>query len=247
MKLQKKISIDNLISMNRIRKVNGIYQVLITPNIKIAPDSPILVGNWEDEYLRNYHVLSFDNLGDAQYEALKYPDIDWNRLIINHRHIFNRLDSLIRRLLDDFNYTVEIKSKLMTAEEFKNIMFARVIRGGERFNLRYSFNDIISFTIINPWVNTLHKISKLLENKRSHMYRDDLRIRHKKVVDDKIIVLNGSTEFGTTYEIKFIPTILYQWAEWKNKYGGNNITYDNNLYKKLLMTQNHIDQGAKVR
>src|SRR3989304_6180205 len=98
--------------MNRIRKFDGVFQVLITPEIKIAPDSPIMVGNWEDENLRNYYVLSFESLNDAQAEAFKYPDIDWHRLVIYHQHIFQRLDGQIRGLISTMGSNVEIRSSL---------------------------------------------------------------------------------------------------------------------------------------
>ena len=74
--------------MNRIRKVDNMYQVLITPDIKISPDSALLIGNWSDESLRNFYVLQFESLNDAQAEAFKYPDIDWYKIVLNHKYIF---------------------------------------------------------------------------------------------------------------------------------------------------------------
>lgn len=227
--------------MNRIRKFNDIFQVLITPDIKIAPDSSLLIGNWEDESLRNYYVLQFDSLNDAQCEAYKYPDIDWYRMILNHEHIFKRLEYIIRAIINENNLNVEMKSILMDPETLKNTMFERVLQGGERFNLRYGLNDIISFTIINPWSNNLHNISKLLENYRSHLYRDDLRLRSKKIIDGKIICLYGITEFGTIYEIKLVPTLLQQWGEWYKKNGFRNPKNAEQLYNKYVKMQNTID------
>ena len=69
--------------MNRIRKIDNNYQVLITPDIKLSPDSSLLIGNWEDESLRNYYILQFESLNDAQAEAYNYPDIDWYRISLS--------------------------------------------------------------------------------------------------------------------------------------------------------------------
>lgn len=233
--------------MNRIRQSNGVYQVLITPSIKIAPDSALMVGNWDDENLRNYYVLEFQTLNDAQCEAFKHPDIDWHRLIINHEHIFYRLRSKIRSILDEFNFDVEFNSHLMSSETLKNAMFDRVLNGGERFNLRYNMTDIISFTITNPWSSILHKVAKSLELHRGHLYLDELRIRDKKIVDGKIICLYGITELGTIYEIKLLPTILQQWANWMNRYGFRQPEKGEQLYRQMLETQKRIDRTPAIR
>ena len=231
------------ILMNRIRKVNNIYQVLITPDIKLAPDSPIMIGNWADENLRNYTVLEYDTLQGAQCEAMKYPDIDWYRLIINHEHIYQRLRQSLQSIIKDANIDVQFIPNLMDPLTFKNSMFDRVLNGGERFNLRYNFTDIISFTIVNPWSNVLHKLSKIIETHREHLYRDDLRIRDKHIVDGKIICLYGYTEFGTIYEIKLIPTLLHQWANWMNKIGYKQPNNAEKIYASILKQQKNIDDG----
>lgn len=233
--------------MNRIRKINDIYQVLITPDIRISPDSSLLIGNWEDESLRNYFVLQFDSLNDAQSEAYKFPDIDWYRMILNHEHIFKRLEHTIKTILDTNYLNVEFKPVLLDPETLKNTMFDRVIKGGDRFNLRYGMNDIINFIIINPWSNNLHNISKMLENYRSHFNRDDLRIRSKKIIDGKIICLNGITEFGTIYEIRLIPTLLQQWSQWYKKNGFRNQEIANQLYDKYLQIQDTIDNNPVIK
>ena len=233
--------------MNRIRKINNTYQVLITPDIKLSPDSSLLIGNWEDESLRNYYILQFESLNDAQCEAYNYPDIDWYRMSLNHQHIFQRLEQTIKYILNENNLNVEFRSTLMDATVLKNTMFDRVAKGGERFNLRYGMNDIINFTIINPWTNNLHNIAKILENYRAWLYRDDLRLRHKKIVDGKIICLYGYTEFGTMYEIKLVPTLLQQWADWYRKSGFRNENSANELYDKFFKQQEMIDNGPIVK
>lgn len=225
--------------MNRIRKVNNKYQVLITPGNNLAPDNPILFGNWTDNSLRGFYVLTFDTLGDAQVEAYKYPDIDWYRIIVNHEYIFNRLKTVISDILSEFN--VDFRAKLQDPETFKNLMFDRVLKGGERFNLRYGFNDIISFTIINPWTEVLKNISQKLETHKGHLYLDELRLKDKKVIDKKIIALYGTTEIGTIYEIKLIPTVLHQWSEWYMQSGYRNPEAAMRRYNELVKLQDKTD------
>lgn len=233
--------------MNRIRKFDNKFQVLITPNIKVSPDSSLIIGNFEDESLRNFSVLQFETLNDALCEAYNYPDIDWYRMVLNHKYIFKRLEDTLKKIIDENQLNVEFRSTLVDPRTLKNIMFDRVIRGGERFNLRSGLNDIISFTIINPWSNNLHNISKMIEIYTEHVYRDDLRIRFKKIVDGKIICLYGFTEFGTIYEIKLIPTLLQQWADWYNKVGYNNEEEAQKSYAQILNQQNALDAGPIYR
>ena len=168
--------------MNRIRKIGNVFQVLITPSIKVSPDNALMVGNWDDEELRNYYILEFPTHRDAENEAFKHPDIDWYRLVINHKHIFNRLETTLKTIVNNMGFTVEFQSNLMNPMMFKNTMFDRITYSGERFNMRFGMSDLISFTIINPWTNNLHKISKIIESHRSHLHRDDLRIRDKKLL-----------------------------------------------------------------
>ena len=233
--------------MNRIRKVDNKWQVLVTPNISMSPDSSLLIGNWEDESLRDYYVLQFESLNDAQCEAYKYPDIDWYKMSLNHQHIFQRLKTTIKSVLDENQVNVDFRATLMDPETLKDTMFDRVIRGGERFNLRHGMNDIISFTIINPWSNNLQHISKMLENSRAWLYRDDLRLRSKKIVDGKIIYLYGITEYGTRYEIKLVPSLLHQWGEWYSRNGQRNDMAAMKLYQDILKKQNLVDNGPIIR
>jgi len=233
--------------MNRIRKVDNTYQVLITPDIQMSPDSSLLLGNWADESLRNYYILQFESLNDAQCEAYNYPDIDWYKMSLNHQHIFVRLENSIKSILNEHNLNVEMKSTLMDPETLKNLMFDRVAKGGERFNLRYGMNDIISFTITNPWSVNLQNIARILENHREHLYRDDFRLRSKKIVDGKIICLYGYTEYGTIYEIRLVPALLQQWADWYKKSGFRNENAANELYNKFIKQQQVLDSGPVLK
>lgn len=165
--------------------MNGKFQVLITPDFKISPDSALLLGNWTDENLVGYYVLEYDTLNDAMGEAFNYPDIDWYKMVLNHKYIYLRLKNIMESIIKNNELNVELKPTLMDPEMLKNTMFERVIRGGERFNLRHGLTDIIDFTIINPWSNKLHTISKLIENYRYNLQRDDLRIGSKRLLMER--------------------------------------------------------------
>lgn len=233
--------------MNRIRKFGDIYQVLITPNIQIAPDSSLMIGNWEDEELRNFYILEFPTLNEAQCEAFKHPDINWYRIVLNHEHIYERLKNDLQFIINKHNFNVEFIPNLMNPTKFKNVIFDRVMQHGERFNLRYGANDIISFTIVNPWTNNLHKLSKNIEFHREHLYRNDMRIQSKRIVDNKTICLYGYTEFGTIFEIKLMPTLLYQWFVWSQNNTHHDHTYVEKLYRLYLQKQNLLDKGPILR
>jgi hypothetical protein len=232
--------------MNRIRKVKNIYQVLVSTNSSInnsidstnSPDNSYLIGNWSDANFKNYRIIELPTLNTALSESLMHPDIDWYRLILNHKHIYNRLVSLINALLVRYNFNnkVQLVSKLLSPEELKHSMFdVALMQNNNAFHLNN--NNIISFTIINPFSINLNKIANIFENYREHYNRDDLRIIKKKIIDNKIILFSGLTEFGTSYEIRLIPSLVYQYVVWGN--------IDNNLYKNLIVNQSKIDSDLE--
>lgn len=228
--------------MNRVRRLGNVFQVLITPSIKVSPDSSLMVGNWEDSELRNFYILEFPTVSDALCEAMNHPDIDWYRLIINHTHIFKRLDNTIKSVMQDQGFSTEYHPQLMTPEMLKSTMFDRVMKNGDRYNLRYGANDIISFTIINPWSSNLHKIARALESHRVHPYRDDLRIRERNITNGNVISLLGYTEFGTVYEIRLVPTLIYQWEEWFRKFGFMKPQQAEQTLKEIIKKQSEVDK-----
>ena len=237
--------------MNRIRRINDLYQVLITPSNKLSSDTALWLGSWkyfndwDDVSTQNYHILTFNNLRDAQNVAHNYPNIDWYRIVLNHEYIFKRLDDTIQKIIYDNNFTVEYYPMLMDPHTFKNTMFDRVLNG--RFSMADNMNDLISFTIVNPWTPNLYKLAQQIINHKNHIYRDDLRIVKKKIVDGKIIYLYGITEFGTIYEIKLIPTLLFQWTSWFKKYGHLKKKYARKLYLQYLKKQDKLDTGNIIR
>ena len=199
--------------MNRIRKSNNIYQVLITPHIRISPDSSIILGNWTDINLRDCHILEFKSLQEAQAEAFNYPDIDWYRIVMNHKYVFERIKTVVGNILE--KHTVQIINKLTNPTEFKNKVFDRVDKQARilDFEDKGFLNDIISITIINPYNTQLNEISKLIMMHSNHLWRNDLRIKDRIDKDNEIIIL-GKTELGTTYTIKLITSLYHQFKKW---------------------------------
>ena len=52
--------------MNRIRKVNNTYQVLVNQNYRTNPSIELTLGSLlAEEYLRDYELVEFDNISDA--------------------------------------------------------------------------------------------------------------------------------------------------------------------------------------
>ena len=233
--------------MNRIRETDEGYEILLTPNLKYSPDSSLMIGNMEDAELRNFEVVKVDHLLDAQNVAFGQPDIDWNKIILNHTHIYDRLRKLLKEIVDEQDINVQLIPHLMSPMELKNTMMDRVKIGGDRFNLRYGANDIISFVITNSWTDNLRKLAKFIIGNKQHFWRDDVRIRDSFVVDGKIIVLHGVTEFGSMYEIKLMPTLIYDWYKWHQKVGFKKPEASDRYYRKMIKKQDSIDSGPVLR
>lgn len=193
--------------MNRIRRVDNGFQVLVTQRYISNPSFELMLGNWTDEKMRNYRVVQFSTLQDAMDLAFKLPPIDWNKLISLHEDAFRTIVSTLNSSLKNGGCIVEIDAHIMNPTELKEIMFERVSRDGKRFNLFYDANDIISVNIINPWTNNLIKIVNTLKN------IPDLRI--KKIIKTKTnIKLIGLTDVNTVYEIRLWTSIMAQHVKW---------------------------------
>ena len=226
--------------MNRIREYNYKYQVLITPTMPYNSSFELMLGNWSDAHLRNYYILEFDNLGDAQCEAFKHPDLDWDKLVLLHQHAFNDLTNTVKKILKTFNFIGEIQPRILSPEELKQIMFDRVMYYGKRFTLKYKMNDIIAFHIVNPFTKNLTKFSEYLEH--------DARLKIiRKFVNNGVIHLIGKTDVGTTYEIILWPTMIAQWARWAEE--NPKISNETKKYTFLesIKKQEQIDNGFEIR
>ena len=103
--------------MNRIRKVDKTYQVLITPTQVSNAGFELIRGDllsFDDSFLRNYSVLTYNTLGEAQCEAFNYPDIDWDSMVLLNKNAFIDIRNLIRQDL--------IKTKTIGRVEFDAYM-----------------------------------------------------------------------------------------------------------------------------
>lgn len=226
--------------MNRIREYNYRYQVLITPTMPFNSSFELMLGNWTDEHLRNYYILEFDNLGDAQCEAFKHPDLDWDKLVLLHQNAFYDIQKIIKEILKSYNFIGEIQPRILSPEELKQNMFDRVMYYGKRFTLKYKMNDIIAFHIINPFTKNLEKVSEYLEN--------DSRLKIiRKFVNNGVIHLIGKTDVGTTYEIGLWPTMISQWARWAEE--NPQISNENKKYTFMesIKKQEQLDSGFEIR
>lgn len=180
--------------MNRIRKYKNKIQVLITPHHKFDSGFELMLGNWTDIHLKNYNVLNFNTMEDAINEALRYPDINWDQMILWHKNNFNKITEIIQYELRINNFNVEFKHRLLNSYQIKNIMFDRIMALGERFRLGYHLNDIISYHITNLFSDDIRALTEILSENQA------LRIIYK-TNDNGIIKLVGKTDIGTTYEI----------------------------------------------
>jgi hypothetical protein len=228
--------------MNRIRKKNYKYQVLLTPDLKSAPSYEVLLDNWLDTNLQNFNIVEYDTLSDAQAEAFKHPDIDWYKLVLTHENIYVKLNQQIRQIIQNNNLVIDYHSVLMKPLEIKDIMFDRIIAGGERFTLTWDLNDVIGFHLVNPWSSNLSYTADLLQADPT------LRIFSRNT-KDKVIRLTGRTDIGTTYEIKLWPSLLANFARWvgKNKQNQGVINNAPKIFSDMLKTQDVVDLTTAVR
>lgn len=227
--------------MNRVRNYNDKFQVLITPCNKFDTGFELMLGNWTDEHLKNYHIMEFPTFEQALEESNKYPNIDWMKLVNFHKDIYVKLYKIIKSELETYSFIVEFEPKLADPFELKHAMFNRVLKFGNRFRLCYDLNDIIGYHIINPWISNLKEISKILES------NDNLRI--SKIVNDKtgIIRLIGTTDIGTTYEIVLWTTLVANWARWVNKHEKLDEKIINDTLNNILQTQDIINKSNIIR
>jgi hypothetical protein len=235
--------------MNRIRKYNNKYQVLITPHQPYNPGFEFLLGSWTDPGLIGFEVKEYDAYYDAECEALRYPDINWTQLVDYHRAIYHDLKDKLGDMVQESRMALQFKSMLLTPELTKNKMFDRVISGQEMvaqknttvgFRPVLDMNDIIEFVIINPWTRNLREMEqRLIANTRLNIFN--------KIEKNNIVHLIGRTDIGTTYEILLVPSILNNWMEWRNI--NCNLSPSRHLaeLKNCIKTQKIIDDQHTLR
>jgi hypothetical protein len=226
--------------MNRIRKYADKFQVLITPTNHYDTQFEVLLGGWTDEYLRNFTILEFDTLAEAQCEAFKHPDIDWMRMVLYHKSAFHDIKKLISESLDKYNFIVDFVPQFMEPDHVKNSIFDRVMFHQDRFTLVYHMNDIISYHIINPWSQNVQEIaSNLVKNQKLRIF--------KSFNKHGVIHLVGKNDLGTTYEIAVWPTIMAQWARWVEKNKNIRLEVKKKSLEEAIKKQKEFDIGFSIR
>jgi hypothetical protein len=225
--------------MNRIRQKNNKYQVLLTPHHKFDYNIEFLLGNWSDPYLASYKVIEYNTMEEAMNTSYQYPNLDWELIVLHHKDIFIQLKKIIRDTLTLTKMSIHFKSTLTDPLILKNVMFDRVLNYGNRFNLNEKMNDIINFTIINPWTQNLVELQ--------HILQSIPRLRIQSVLNTNgIITMIGKTDIGTSYSITLIPSLLEQWI---NMSSSKNIPQDikNAKLIELLRQQQQIDKSGAIR
>lgn len=208
--------------MNRIRKFNNKYQVLITPNYTTNPSIELLLGYILDENIMKFSIKEFDSLNDALALALSFPDLDWNKLISIHKDIFFQLNNTIKQNLNYHKFIYDYKFNILTPQQLKNLIFNRVMRNGKRFIEFYNFNDIISFDIINPYTNNLIQIKNVLKNIS--------KLNIVKIIQTNThIKLIGITQNNSLYEIRLWHTLMYDYIYWLHINKLNPVDYINKI------------------
>lgn len=226
--------------MNRIRKYRDKFQLLVTPTQPFNSSFEILRGGWDDVHLRNYYILTYDTLGDAQCEAYKYPDIDWNKMVIMHKDAFYYTKDIITDVIEREKLLVEFESKYLDPIEAKHTMFDRVMYYGKRFSIVNNMNDIISYYITNPWTrNVIETANKLIGEPKLRIF--------KKIISGHVIRLIGMTDISTTYEIIIRTTLMKQFSQWINENPNIPLGAKQNAYEKLVESQKIQDTQYIVR
>ncbi len=226
--------------MNRIREYGDKFQVLVTPMHYYNVSFEIMMGGWTDERLRNYYILEFDSKNDALYEASKYPDLDWEKLVLNFKHAYNDFKDKILDVLQKNQFNATFNPVMMTPTQAKNAMFNRVMNSNNNFTLLNQMNDVIHYIITNPWTQNCISIANALIGTKG------LRLI-KQAQDNGAIILIGKTDLGLSYRISIFPSMIHQWYEWSNK----NPNVDSSTKKahlgKMIELQKKVDSDYMLR
>jgi hypothetical protein len=226
--------------MNRIRKYNDVYQVLVTPHHRFDSGCELMLGGWNDGSLAGYSVKEYPSIDLALNEAFNHPDIDWLKLVLFHKEIYYKLHKIVKAELVNHDFIVDFEPHLMSPEELKEAFFVRILNFSQRFRLTYNMNDLISFNIINPWSSNLKNIKKILLNNRS--------LRIIKVIEDTYVTrLVGETDIGTSYEIVLWTTMLAQWARWSSSHPNVSEQQKEIAMKDAIVAQDNIEKTMNLR
>ena len=226
--------------MNRIRKVENKYQVLHTPYYENDSGYQRMLGGWNDGNLKGYKIYTFDNSNDAMAFAFEMPDIDWTKLVLDHKHNFIKYRDIIKKNINIGKFIVDYDPILMSPEKTKIAIFERVSRLGRRFTLAYSMNDIITYNICNPWSQNLKELARILSNDQQ------LNIISSTETNGAITLV-GKTDINTSYQINLWPTLIGQWAKWAESHPELSPKIIADTYKEAVVNQKKVDDSNVLR
>lgn len=180
--------------MNRVRKHGNSFQVLITPTKKFDSDVSFMVGNWIDPDFGGFRVVSYRTFREAMMEASKYPNLDWDQLILWNVENYRKFYGIINRILDMHQFDVKLDAHLMNSYQVKDAMFDRISILKNNFRLSYHMSDIILFTISRFRNVSIRTLAAIFSENQA------LRIIYK-ITDREGIKLVGQTDLGVSYMI----------------------------------------------
>lgn len=242
--------------MNRVRETKGGYQVLTVPHRKYDVSFEFLLGSWTDEGLLGFKVYEYDNYADAECEALRGPDVNWEQLHDFHKDQYGLFGSIITDVLDYSEVTVNMYPHLMKPEQIKHTMMNRVLKaqktmalidGGEHpdhvdtgFRLAYDMNDIITYVVVNPWSANLAQVEQFLaKESRLNIF--------KSHSTNGITHLVGRTDIGTTYSIILCPAVMYHFMLWKEEHASSvSSARMGNELRKAVRAQKAVDRTEPI-
>jgi hypothetical protein len=226
--------------MNRIRFNNGKYEVLITPFNQLDSGMQKFVGEWTNTSFGRFNVKTFDNMRDANELALQMPDVDWNKLVSDHKYCFIDLRNKVKNIINESELILSYEPTLMTSEQIKNLIFERVLKHGQRFTTTRNMNDIISLNISNPWSQNLDELADLIKKELSLKLVSMQR-------NGNVINFIGKTDIGTTYEINLWPSLIHNWAKWAIARPELSERELNESYVEMSKLQKKIDSSYVLR
>lgn len=240
--------------MNRIRETKGGYQVLTIPHRKYDVSFEFLLGSWTDEGLLGFKVYEYDNYAEAECEALRGPDMNWEQLHDFHKDQYGRFGSIITDVLDYVNITTNMYPHIMSPTQIKHTMMNRVLKAQRSldrvehenpdyvdtgFRLAYDMNDIINYVVVNPWTSNLDRVEKyLVKESRLNIFKSHSMYGIKHLV--------GRTDIGTTYSIILCPSIMYHFMLWKEEHGDVSASRMTNELRKAVKAQGMVDKTEPV-
>ena len=193
--------------MNRIRKINNQYQVLITPHNSTEAESEYLLAQWSNEEVDDYNIKTFSTMEQAYNESCKYPNINWKFFYLYYIDMFHFLKANIYEAIHTFSihndsvntailtsHPIKMMYYLMSEEEIKNKFFDRVDIKKNLFRPVYDFSDILIFKIICKNKEQMELIKQIIP------YNKVFKII-KVFTNQQKYILTGKTPIGTTYQI----------------------------------------------